>query len=267
MIQSRSCSECKTTVDLSARFCPQCGNLLFIDLTQKDLTGEMFLEVLNSLYNLIITVGAPNRDVYLHPVSRKLMNNRFELEHNSELKALGRGIFTSSANSISARQEAINTRITSRSTNAMTGYAVRASEELITKLRSLPLSLDEIQKRINSFKKTYHDEYIVKDIALHMPDGEAQVNRILFVFYLQDDNKHMNYFLDEPLLQRWFCTIIESNTEMVLQKYRESFSNIGTNVIPKTDDIAEEVLNDMVFGYCVRLCESLFPVEKANAIA
>ena len=82
------------------------------------------------------------------------------------------------------------------------------------------------------------------------------------MFFLQADNKHMNYFLDEPLLHRWFDTIIQTNAEATLQRYRDAFSVIGSQATPKSDDIAEEVLNDMVFGYCTKLSESLFPVGQ-----
>jgi hypothetical protein len=44
--------------------------------------------------------------------------------------------------------------------------------------------------------------------------------------------------------------------------YTTAFSAIGSHATPKKDEIAEEVLNDMVFGYCVRLSESLFPMER-----
>lgn len=59
------CDQCGKSSDLSARFCFRCGHPLFIDLSRNDLTGEMFLDVLNSLYNLIITTDTPGRDVYL----------------------------------------------------------------------------------------------------------------------------------------------------------------------------------------------------------
>ena len=262
MTTSITCVQCRKNVDLPVRFCPQCGNPFFVDLSRKDLTGDIFLDVLNSLYSLIITVDIPDRDVYFHPASRRMINKRYELEHKAEMKALGRGIFEFPAeNKFPVRMEAINMRIKSRSSNTLAGYAIRAAEELIVKDKTLPFSSREIEDGINSFQNVYGDEYLVKDIAIHMSD-KAEERRVLFTFFIQDDNKHMNYFLDEPLLQRWFGTFIESNTEATLQRYQDAFSAIGSHATPKKDEIAEEVLNDMVFGYCVRLSESLFPMER-----
>jgi hypothetical protein len=184
------------------------------------------------------------------------------LEHKLEIEALKRnlfGVFT--GNKFTARIEAINMRIKSRSSNTVTGYAVRATEELIVKKKTLPLSVKEIENGINFFKNLYSDEYLVKDIAVHMAD-KAEERRILFIFFIQDDNKHMNYFLDEPMFQRWFHIILESNTEATLQRYRDAFSISGSHATPKVDEIAEEVLNDMVFGYCVKLSETLFPIDR-----
>jgi hypothetical protein len=248
-------------VALSVRFCSQCGHPFFIALSKKDLTGDIFIEVLNSLYNLIITTDIRERDAYFHPVSRTLINRRYELEHKLEVDALKYDLFGAfTGNKFTERVEAINMRIKSRSSNTVTGYAVRATEELIVKKKTLPLSVKEVENGINVFKKSYSDEYLVKDIAAHMADKNEE-RRILFVFYIQDDNKHMNYFLDEPMLQRWFAIILESNTEATLQRYRHAISISGAHVTPKMDEIAEEVLNDMVFGYCVRLSESLFIID------
>jgi hypothetical protein len=258
---SMKCARCGKIADLSVRFCPQCGHPFFVDLSRKDLTGDMFLDVLNSLYNLIVTPGIPDREVYFHAVSRRLINRRYELEYNLELRT---GVFASFPGSNSAaRTEAINMRINSRSSNTLTGYAIRGAEEIIAGNRTSPLSFKEIENGINSFRDAYADEYLVKDIALHM-SNEAQARRILFVFFLQDDNKHMNYFLDEPLLQRWFGTIIQTNTEATLQRYRNAFSVIDSHPTPRSKDIADEVLNDMVFGYCVKLSESLFPIGSSE---
>jgi hypothetical protein len=262
MDTSMTCVQCGKTVDVSVRFCSQCGHPFFIDLSRKDLVGDMFLEVLNSVYNLIITADIQERDTYFHPVSRRLINRRYELEYKLEVEAFKRdlfGFFTE--NKFSTRMEAIITRIKSRSSNAVTGFAVRATEELIFKSKTLPLSVKEIEKGINTFKSVYNDEYLVKDIAIHMSDI-AEERRILFVFYIQDNNKHMKYFLDELTLQRWFGIILESNTKATLQRYRDALSNIDLQATPKEDEIAEEVINDMVFGYCVRLSESLFPIDE-----
>jgi formylglycine-generating enzyme required for sulfatase activity len=72
----------------------------------------------------------------------------------------------------------------------------------------------------------------------------------------------MKYFLDEPTLRRYFDTILKTNVEATLQTYRDAFAMAGIRRRFKEDEVAEEVLNDMVFGYCVRLSESLFPIDQ-----
>lgn len=201
MTPSMACVRCGRTANLSMRFCPQCGNPLFIDLSRKDLTGDMFPDVLSSVYNLIITEDNQERDAYFHPVSRSLIHKRYELEHKCEIKDSS-GILSPRRYSGSA--EAINFRINSRSSNALTGYATRVTEEMIVKKRTPPLSASEVEKGIISFKRQYGGEHIVKNISANMSDYSEE-RRILFIFYIQDDNKHMDYFLDEPMLQRWRC--------------------------------------------------------------
>ena len=256
---SISCKRCGKSSGLYARFCSLCGNPLFVSLSINNLHDDMFLDVLNSLYNLITTNDAPDRDRYFHTVSRNLINQRFKQDHRLEMEAASRKLFSLSSNRTIKEMEVINMRIASRSSNTLTGYATRGVEELITKRKTPSLSREEIEEGINLFLRLYEAEYPVVDIANHMSDENIR-ERILFTFFLQDENKHMKYFLNESLLKEWFETILDTNIGSTLERYKQSAHNLGTHGNFKDDEIAEEVLNDMVFGYCIKLSESLFPV-------
>lgn len=258
-----NCIQCDNKMDLSFRYCPLCGNQNFIDLSRNDFNEDMFLDILNSLYNLIITPNIQGRDIYFFPVSRRIINKRYELEYNAEVKesmAFYSSIFKVQ---LEKRIEAINLRINSRSSNAITGYAIRTTEELISKRKIEPLSIEEIKDRITSFQIENKEEFIVKYIATHMSEKNDE-KRILYIFYLQDDNRHMNYFLTESMLEKYFNTILETNINMTIEKHREALSLIASNANPKEKLIAEEVLNDIVFGYCVKLSESLYPLDYSH---
>jgi hypothetical protein len=190
------------------------------------------------------------------------MKARFELEHREEFGALMFGGLGVGETRFPGRLEAIGMRIQARSSNAVTGYAVRECEELIVRRKLPPLPMKTIQEGIAFVGTQYKDEYVVKRIARDMP-GDADRQRIMFIFYLQDHNKHMNYFLDESMIGKYFDMILQPNVELTLQKHRDALSAAGVRRTLKEVEIAEEVLNDVVFGYCVRLSESLFPIEQA----
>ncbi len=264
MTHSIKCPRCGKEVDLSFRFCPQCAQPVFIDLARNDLTGDMFLDVLNSVYNLIITRDAQQRDVYYHPLSRILINKRYEFEYEDSTRIHAFAFPTGVA--FPDRMRVIAGFFRSRASNAVTGYAIRVAEELIVKKKTIALSLKEVENAINSFLKEFAEADIVKIICAHMSD-KTQQTRIMFVLYIQADNKHMNYFLDEPMLQRWFDIILQRNIELTLQMDRDAFSKVTTRnsdiesfITRNKDMIFEGVLNDIVFGYCVKLSESLFPI-------
>jgi len=254
--KSMNCVHCGKLVDFSFRFCPQCGKALFVDLSRQDLTADQFLDVLNSVYNLIITPDLRERDSYFHPLSRKLIHRRFAIEHELELDASTRFQWLKKSSPISGSDsiDAIKMRIDCRSSNTMTGYASRVAEELIVKMKSPPISGKEVEFGIASFERENCAEHVVKEISRRLTD-KSDERRILFIFHLQDNNKHTNYFLDELLWERWFDTVLKTNTEMTVERYKPY-------VTPKTDMLAEEVLNDMVFGYCTKLSESLFPIAN-----
>jgi hypothetical protein len=211
----------------------------------------MFLDVQSSVYNLIITANNKDRDAYFHPVSRLLIQKRFELEYEIEMRA-STGFMSWSSPICDA--DAITMRIKCRSSNAVAGYASRVTEELIARKKTLSLSSDEVKLAVASFESTYNAEYAVNDIAKHMTD-KTQEERMLFILFLQDDNKHTAYFLDESLWERWFGTLLQTNIDATIGSYKEY-------VQPRTEALSEEVLNDTVFGYCVRLSESLFPITR-----
>lgn len=266
MTDSTKCVRCGKKVDLSFRFCPQCGQPVFIDLSRKDLTGDIFLDVLNSVYNLIITPDIQERDTYYHPVSRMLINKRYELEYEDSKRnlffAFPPGV------GLQARMWTTAGFIRPRASNAVTGYAIRVTEELIVKKKTTPLSVKEVENGINSFLSEFGGEHIVKSISTSM-SNKSEEKRIFFIFYIQTDNKHMNYFLDERMLQRWFDIILQRNTELTLEMFRDAYSkvtqknsDIESFITRNKPGISEEVLNDIVFGYCVKLSESLFPITQ-----
>jgi len=88
MKEFKKCSKCGEKVDLLFRFCPHCGNALYIDLSEIDVSknecnDKLFIDILNSVYNLIINPTNKERDLYFNPVSRNLISKRFELEYET----------------------------------------------------------------------------------------------------------------------------------------------------------------------------------------
>jgi len=71
----------------------------------------------------------------------------------------------------------------------------------------------------------------------------------------------MNYFLDENILQHWFGYILETNIKLFKERNQKSFALQSNSNQINESLISEEVLNDMVFGYCVKLSESLYPIK------
>jgi L-rhamnose mutarotase len=255
------CSNCTKEVEFSFRFCPYCGNELYInlseiDLSKKELNDNSFISILNSVYNLIINSKNKDVDLYFHPISRKLISKRFEIEYETEKKIS----IISSPENIKNHNYVLNERLNSCLFNSITGYSIRITEELISERKTIPLSLQEIENGINSIEKNYSDEYLIKNITSGITN-ESIKRRLLFISFIQDDNKHMNYFLEESVLQNWFEHILDANIKLFIERNNKSFARM-----PNTNDInekliSEEVLNDIVFGYCVKLSESLYPIK------
>jgi hypothetical protein len=81
-----TCKKCGDEIPLASRFCPRCGNSMFFDLSREDISDDHFLEVMNSIYSLVITEGIANREKYYNRISRLIIDKRFELEYKLEVK-------------------------------------------------------------------------------------------------------------------------------------------------------------------------------------
>ena len=114
------------------------------------------------------------------------------------------------------------------------------------------------------FKEAERD---LKDSCYKVLDPSNFVdNRVVFCLSVRWKNGQLKYLLADDLYQReWFFNILSQNIATSMKYYEKIFKILvpGTDVTAivdrKREVIEENVEQDLIFGYIVKLCESLSP--------
>jgi hypothetical protein len=71
--RSVKCKSCGASVDCLFRFCPACGGRIHIPLERTNAKPEMFIDLMNSLYSLLVDKNNASRTKYLPALSENAM--------------------------------------------------------------------------------------------------------------------------------------------------------------------------------------------------
>lgn len=114
------------------------------------------------------------------------------------------------------------------------------------------------------FKEAEHD---LKDSCYKVLDPSNFVdNRLLFCLAVRWKNGQLKYLLADEIYQsEWFFDILSQNIAMSMKYYEKVFkilipgANVKAIVDRKREAIEQSAEQDLLFGYIVKLCESLNP--------
>jgi hypothetical protein len=229
------CTKCGKTVDYSFRYCPSCGSQLYVSLDTSDAKPEMFIDLFNSLYNLLADKNNDGRSKYLPILSENIIARRCKLEYEDDYRDMIRNLGMKFV-PLDATADMYYLSLT----NTLAGYTYRFVEELIVKRKSEMLSETEKRQLMSSlFKEAEHD---LKDFCYKVLDPSNFVdNRVLFCLSVRWKNGQLKYLLADDIYQReWFFNILSQNI-VTSMKYHEKIFKI---LIPGADVTAIELRGD-----------------------
>jgi len=77
------CEKCGRSMDYSFRYCPSCGAPAYAALDSTHANPESFLDLFNSLYNLIADRNNYERVIYLPALSEQIIARRCKMGFNN----------------------------------------------------------------------------------------------------------------------------------------------------------------------------------------
>jgi len=128
-------------VSATYRYCPFCGGEVHAPLNALDAKPESFIDLLNSIYNLLADKANQSRIAYLSARSEEVIARRARLEFDEEFDSISRSYATRGG-----LPAAVTNLYSLALTNGLTGYAYRTIEEWVTHRRSGPMSQAESQQ-------------------------------------------------------------------------------------------------------------------------
>jgi len=253
------CRKCGAEIDPFSRFCPRCGNQVYVSLDQ-DPKPEIFIDLFLSLYNLLADITNERRGHYLANTSEKIMRRRCRLEFDDETKR-----FTLDFLTRGGLPDAVLDLYNMAISNCLNGYTYRVVEEMVTKTKSPKLSDAEIHYLMTSMHQEAGDE-LKQSCYRELSPKDALDHRVLFCLALSWDNRHLGYMLaDDTHQKEWYGSLLSDCVQDSMRINEGAFrvlvpkANIRAIMERKESVITDSVVEDFKFGYIVRLSESLFP--------
>lgn len=254
------CKKCGKTIEYSFRYCPSCGAEAYVSLDASNAKPESFIDLFNSLYNLLTDKNNDERSKHLPVLSENIITRRCKLEYEADVNDMLRNLVMKFV-----PPEATVGMYHLSLTNVLTGYTYRSIEEFVVNKKSQKLSeADKTYLMTSLFKEAGQE---LKNSCYKVLDPNNPIdNRVLFCLALRWDNRHMKYLLAEEKFQsKWYPNILSQNIA-TSQKYHEEMFKLllpGADVMSifarKRAAIEDGVEQDILFGYIVKLAESLNP--------
>jgi hypothetical protein len=254
------CNKCGKAVDYSARYCPACGNKLYASLDSSTARPEMFIDLFNSLYNLLADKHNDDRSKYFPALSEQIIARRCKLEYEDDFRDTIRNLTMKFVPpDVTADMYYLSL------SNTLAGYTYRSVEELIVKKKSAQLSEAEKHRLMSTLFKEAADDF-ANSCYKALDSNNSLDNRVLFCLAIRWNNGQLKYLLaDDKYHQGWFFNILSQNITKSMKYHEKIFglllpgANVQELVAGKGEAIEQNAEQDLLFGYIVKLCESLNP--------
>ena len=255
------CQKCGKDLDLLFRFCPTCGEPAYVSLDLAHAKPEYFFDLMNSLYNLLADRNNPRRREYLPALSEEVMCRKCRIEIEGEVSDIQRRVFLPDG-----PPDAILRLYHASLSDALSGYAYRFIEEFVVQKKSQPLSVLEKHYLLSSMRQEAEEDLATEGYRDLKPDDRVD-SRVLLCLSIRWDNRHLRYLLaDEKTHEKWYATIhadaFERSTAITRAVYSQIYHSdtLAEQYVSRNqENIADNVQQDISFGYIVKLCESLDP--------
>lgn len=263
MEESLQCGKCGIWVHCFLRNCPACGEPIFLALDRTNARPENFFDLLTSLYNLVANKENPRRARYLPGVSEKVIQRRCEIEFRDEARVFG---FGNSDND--DWPEEVRDIFAMALSNALIGYTYRYVEEFIMGGKCAELAAAEKTALVSALMT---GEAGFRESCFRVLDPENEIDgRVLFCLALKINENYLRYMLaGEEQQNERFRNVLEQSIEKTIYFYGMAFRALWPDkdlrqfLSGREGIIRKNVEKDFLFGYVVRLSESLNPLRVA----
>lgn len=245
MPEIKKCAKCGCVVSVNNRFCEKCGNPLHILLDNPKIQEEKFFDVFCSIFYLLRDKNNKERQKYFSPLSESILFQRAKRFYKDfTVNAVRVNISLGIKDAFNFDS---NPFFQNSTTNALSGYSLRTAEELYSGRKSNSLHTVDIESMIQEYMLEEKKEFGDKSLYANVDLCDPLVKREIFSSCLGGTGVLEKYnLLSKEETMHWYNVIGQQNIKMTIETEGRS-----------PERIEDEVVSDLLFGYCLRLSESL----------
>jgi len=260
-VSAGKCQKCGKVLDILFRFCPACGEPVYVSLDVPHAKPEYFFDLMNPLYNLLADRDNPRRREYLPALSEEVIVRKCRIDFEAELSDIRTHVFLPVS-----LPDTVEELYHMSLSDALSGYAYRSIEEFVVQNRSQRLSHSDKRDLLSSLRQEAEGDLATEGYGdLNLDDTID--SRVLLCLSIRWDNRHLRYLLaDERSHEKWWSTIYSDAIDRSVTITRGVYSAIYNSetlaerfLSENQENVADNVQQDISFGYIVKLCESLDP--------
>jgi len=247
MPKTKKCGKCGCAVSVNSRYCEKCGNPLCVPLDNSKIQEEKFFDVFSSVFYLLADKNNQERQKYFSPLSERVLlqrAHRFYKNFAADATRMNVALGVKKPFDFDPSPFFQNSI-----TNALSGYSLRIAEELYSGGKSNSLNTEDIESMIQKYMLEEKKEFGDKSVYANADLCDPLVKREIFSSYLGGVGVFTKYnLLSKEETVHWYNVIGQQSIEMTIEAGGRSAGRIE-----------DEVVADLLFGYCLRLSESLMP--------
>lgn len=252
-----NCKSCKNKCNYYSRYCDICGEPLYIPLEQCNLDEYEFIDVYNSVFSFLIYKKNSKREIYFPKKAIDVIDKRVK-EYYKDISKSIRPNLSTKHNLFYQELNALTELAAGASTNMISGYSLRVTEELITNRKIDKISSDKLNLILEKIMNNYKDE------STFEINSDLEGLCYSFCNNVEDITK---YYLTEPdKINKWFDDLVFQNLEYTIKLYRDLLKIYNdeeleiNKFIEKNYQIYYDgVWKDLLFGYCLKTSLELIP--------
>jgi hypothetical protein len=244
------CGKCGADVDFVFRYCPHCGSELHFS---THIDPSSFFDVFNSFYNLLSNKGDKRRAQYIDSRSEAVIARRCQIEHEEDLKSIRRLIDFNP-------ERVLKVEELYRTTASITlgGYIYRLVEEMLEHKKSPALPDDDITQLLAVLNNDAADDFINGYYSVLNVDDSVDM-RVMLCLSVRWDNGQIRFMIsDKNKHEEWWGFVVYNSLKIATECHRRLRTR------QTQESIEGGVVQDLLFGYIVRLVESLVPFEPVT---
>jgi len=260
MTDSIVCTNCGSKQNINDSFCGKCGKELFVSLDNPGLEDYDFFKILNSVYaKLNNDEKNPTKLKYRAKEAERVIFTKNKKQYEEAQQYYNHQRIHYGTDTLDKFD--LNPLFAQYVTNIFAGYSLRIAEEMKIK----PTYNREDRKALRNHIQIFTEHEDKNKYAIFSDDGISQYLELATYSLIWKSSYKKHRLILEKDFDKYMSSILNSALKVYLHIAAKTMSEIYQNtkmsnfyIVEKKDDRVQEVYDNILFGYCLRISIAIF---------